>query len=130
MKIRSEKNIQACMGFEPTTAQVVFITAKIAFLFTSLSAVKIFDFHVFTFVNSCDISSENLALDQLTIPLLIFFSISITYMYLLDILRRNSVLVTHGQKKSQLYFKQNNNSLIFPLCWWRKIPKFTSSGRI
>ena len=82
----------------------------------SLSAVKIFDFHIFTVVNSCDISSENLALDQPIIPLLIFFFISITYMYLLDILRRNSVLVTHGQKKSQLYFKQNNNSLIFPLC--------------
>ena len=31
VKIRSEKNIQACTGFEPTTAQVVFITAKIAF---------------------------------------------------------------------------------------------------
>ena len=33
-----------------TTAQVVFITAKIAFIFTSLSAVQIYDFHVFTAV--------------------------------------------------------------------------------
>ena len=30
------------------TAQVVFITAKIAFIFTSLSAVQICDFHIFT----------------------------------------------------------------------------------
>ena len=35
-----------------TTAQVVFITAKIAFIFTSLSAVQIYDFHIFTFVYS------------------------------------------------------------------------------
>ena len=33
-----------------TTAQVVFITAKIAFIFTSLSAVQIYDFHIFTAV--------------------------------------------------------------------------------
>ena len=48
VKIRPKKKIQACTGFEPmtflsglifTTAQVVFITAKIAFIFTSLSAV-------------------------------------------------------------------------------------------
>ena len=32
------------------TAQVVFITAKIAFIFTSLSAVQIYDFHAFTVV--------------------------------------------------------------------------------
>ena len=31
-----------------TSAQVVFITAKIAFIFTSLSAVQIYDFHIFT----------------------------------------------------------------------------------
>ena len=31
-----------------TTAQVVFMTAKIAFIFTSLSAVQIYDFHIFT----------------------------------------------------------------------------------
>ena len=33
-------------------AQVVHITAKIAFIFTSLSAVQIYDFHIFTFVYS------------------------------------------------------------------------------
>ena len=61
MKIRPEK-IQACTGFEPTTglnffsglifttAQVVFIIAKIAFIVTSLSAVQIYDFHIFTVV--------------------------------------------------------------------------------
>ena len=32
------------------TAQIVFITAKIAFIFTSLSAVQICDFHIFTVV--------------------------------------------------------------------------------
>ena len=35
-----------------TTAQVVFITAKIAFIFTSLSAVQIYDFHISTVVYS------------------------------------------------------------------------------
>ena len=33
-----------------TAAQVVFITARIAFIFTSLSAVQIYDFHILTFV--------------------------------------------------------------------------------
>ena len=33
-----------------TTAQVVFITAEIAFTFMSLSAVQIEDFHIFTVV--------------------------------------------------------------------------------
>ena len=33
-----------------TSAQAVFITAKIAFIFTSLSAVQISDFHIFTVV--------------------------------------------------------------------------------
>ena len=33
-----------------TTAEVVFITAKIAFILTSLSAVQIIDFHIFTVV--------------------------------------------------------------------------------
>ena len=36
------------LGLIFTTAQVVFITAKIAFIFTSLSAVHIYDFHIFT----------------------------------------------------------------------------------
>ena len=31
-----------------TTTQVVFITAKIAFIITSLTAVQIYDFHIFT----------------------------------------------------------------------------------
>ena len=35
-----------------TSAQVVFITTKIAFTFTSLSAVRIYDFHMFTVVYS------------------------------------------------------------------------------
>ena len=33
-----------------TTAEVVFITAKIAFILMSLSAVQIYDFHIFTVV--------------------------------------------------------------------------------
>ena len=37
--------------FERIT-QVVFITAKIAFIFTSLSAVQIYDFQIFTVVYS------------------------------------------------------------------------------
>ena len=40
-------------GFEPmTSAQVVFITTKIAFISTFLSAVQIHDFHIFTVVYS------------------------------------------------------------------------------
>ena len=35
-----------------TPALVVFITAKIASIFTSLSAVQIYDFHIFTAVYS------------------------------------------------------------------------------
>ena len=59
VKIRPKKKNQACTGFEPmtflsglifTTAQVVYITAKISFIFTSLSAVKTYDFHIFTIV--------------------------------------------------------------------------------
>ena len=44
--------------------------------------------------NSYDVSSENLALDQLIIPELIFFFILITHV--VDIVTRNSVLVSHG----------------------------------
>ena len=44
--------------------------------------------------NSCNVSSENLVLDLLIIPQLIFFFILITY--LVTIVRKNSVLVTHG----------------------------------
>ena len=32
------------------TAQEVFITAKLAFVCTSLSAVQIYDFHIFTVI--------------------------------------------------------------------------------
>ena len=35
-----------------TTAQVVFITVKITLIFTSLSAVQIYDFYIFTAVYS------------------------------------------------------------------------------
>ena len=35
-----------------TTAVVVFITAKMAFIFTSSSAVHIYDFHIFTVIYS------------------------------------------------------------------------------
>ena len=43
--------------------------------------------------NSYKVSSENLVVDQLLIPKLIFVFILITF--LVDIVRRNSVLVTH-----------------------------------
>ena len=46
--------------------------------------------------SSCDVSLENLGLDQLIIPSLIFFFILITCLLDIDIVRRNSVLVTHG----------------------------------
>ena len=39
-------------GLAFTTSQVVFFTAKIAFKFTSLSAVHIYDFHMFTVIYS------------------------------------------------------------------------------
>ena len=37
-----------------TAAQVVFITAKVAFIFTFLSAVHICDFHIFKVINHYD----------------------------------------------------------------------------
>ena len=37
-----------------TTAQVAFITAKIAFIFTSLSTVQKCYFHIFTVMNNID----------------------------------------------------------------------------
>ena len=51
------------------------------------------------FDNSYNISSENLVLNQLIIPKLIFCFILITYLVdivLIIIVRRNSVSVTHG----------------------------------
>ena len=48
--------------------------------------------------NSCNVSLENLVLDQLIIPKLIFFFILITWLVdiVFDIVSRNSVLVNHG----------------------------------
>lgn len=37
-------------GLLLTTAQIVFVFVKIAFMFTSLSAVHIYDFHMFTVI--------------------------------------------------------------------------------
>ena len=48
--------IQAWIFFQAlifTTAQVVFITAKISFIFMPLSAVQVYDFHIFTVVKNC-----------------------------------------------------------------------------
>ena len=55
----------------------------------------------------CNICMENLVSDQLTISLKIVFFIPITC--LLDILRRNSVLVTHKSERVTSH------------CWWPKI---------
>ena len=50
--------MQACIGLNLfsspifTTAQVVFITAKIAFIFKSLSAVHRYNFQIFTVIYS------------------------------------------------------------------------------
>ena len=48
LKSRTGLNLSILLGLIFTTAQVVFITAKITFIFTSLSAVHIYDFHIFT----------------------------------------------------------------------------------
>ena len=47
---KSRTGLNFFSGLIFTTAQVVFITAKITFIFTSLSAVQIYDFHIFTAV--------------------------------------------------------------------------------
>ena len=59
MKIRPEK-IQALTRFEAmtsglifTTARVVIITAKIAFIFIPQSAARIYEFHMFTVITCC-----------------------------------------------------------------------------
>ena len=53
VKMRPEKKLRPVQNFFSglifTTAQVVFITAKISFIFTSLSTVQIYDFHILTF---------------------------------------------------------------------------------
>ena len=55
-KSASSNPIQAWIfflsGLILTTARVVFITIKIAFIFTSLSAVHIYDIHIFTVIYS------------------------------------------------------------------------------
>ena len=45
--------------------------------------------------SSCDVCLENLVLDELRIPLLIFFSHYLSAKYCIDIVKRTSVLVTH-----------------------------------
>ena len=54
-EVMGSNPVQAWMFFSGlifTTAQVVFSTAKISFIFTSLSAVQIYDFYIFTVVYS------------------------------------------------------------------------------
>ena len=51
-----------------TTAQVVFITVKIAFILTSLSTVHIYDFHIFTIIYSSRVDVEHS--EQLPVGLL------------------------------------------------------------
>ena len=46
--------------------------------------------------NSCDVSSKNLVLDQIIIPFLIMLLSFLSVWYCIDIVRRNSVLNTHG----------------------------------
>ena len=48
-KVKGSNPVQP-LGLIFIAAQVVFITAKIAFIFTSLSAVQIYDFRMFTVV--------------------------------------------------------------------------------
>ena len=50
--------------------------------------------------SSCDVSLEDLVLDHLIIPQLIFFFILITC--LLDIVRRNAILVTYGSLRVKM----------------------------
>ena len=47
---KSHTGLNFFSGFIFTTAQILFITAKIAFILTSLSAVQIYDFHIFTVI--------------------------------------------------------------------------------
>ena len=63
-------------------------TKKYLFLFTDLK-----NYNNIFLIQFCNTSLENFVLDQLTITLLTYFFIPITC--LLDIVRRNSVLVTH-----------------------------------
>ena len=64
-------SVQAWIFFLPnifTTAQVVFITVKIVSIFTSLSTVDIYDFHIFTIIYSSRVYVEHS--DQLPVGLL------------------------------------------------------------
>ena len=47
---KSRTGLDFFSGLIFTIAEVVFITAKIAFILTSLSAVQIYDFHIFKVV--------------------------------------------------------------------------------
>ena len=47
---KSRSGLKFFSGLIFTTAQVVFITVKVTFIFTSLSAVQIYDFHIFTVI--------------------------------------------------------------------------------
>ena len=47
---KSRTGLKFFSGLIFTTAQVVFITVKVTFIFTSLSAVQIYDFHIFAVV--------------------------------------------------------------------------------
>ena len=47
---KSRTGLNFLSGLIFTTSQVVFITGRITFIFTSLSTVQIYDFHVFTVV--------------------------------------------------------------------------------
>ena len=49
-RFKSCTGLNFLSGLIFTTAQVVFITGRITFIFTSLSTVQIYDFHVFTVV--------------------------------------------------------------------------------
>ena len=59
--------------------------------------------------SSCDVSLENLVLDQLIIPKFIFFFFShhLSASYCIDIVRINSVLDTHGSKRVKEDLKSN-----------------------
>ena len=47
---KSHTGLNFFSGLIFTTAQVLFITAKIGFILTSLSPVQIYDFHIFTVI--------------------------------------------------------------------------------
>ena len=60
-EVMSSKPIQAWifLGLFFTTAEVVYITARITFIFTSLSTVQIYNFHIFLASNNNDNNNNN-----------------------------------------------------------------------